>query len=67
VLDEYSEQNLARWTALLHPGDGLVATAEASPWVKEHAGGILPAMPATGPDLQKLLSQVGLAFNPGPA
>ncbi|MCZ6649622.1 MAG: FAD-dependent monooxygenase, partial [Acidobacteria bacterium] len=67
LLEDYSDMNQHRWDALLNPGDGLVATAEADPWVKEHGIGILSCMPATGSDLQRLLRQVGLEFNPGPA
>ena len=67
LLEDYSDRHQRRWDALLNPGGGgLVANASATPWVKEHAEGLLSCMPATGDDLQRLLRQVGLEFNPGP-
>ena len=61
-LEAYGVRQLKVWDTLL--GGGPKPTPQASEWVRQHAAEILPSVPATGPDLARLLSQIGLEYDP---
>lgn len=58
LLQTYDRARRDEWQQLL--GSGVAPKAEADAWVKAHANAILPCVPASGPDLALLLSQLSL-------
>lgn len=62
VLDRYHHERTDEWRALLGLRGALAPKPNADPWLAEVAPRLLPVIPATGPDLRKLLSQLGLAL-----
>jgi len=63
-LADYSERFHAQWLRLLAVGNGFTPTDRAAPWARELCAKILPCIPATGDDLIKLASEIGLEFAP---
>jgi NADPH-dependent dioxygenase len=61
-LSVYDRDVRAGWGKLLElsEGKGIEATADADPWVRDHAARILTCLPATGDDLARLAEQLGL-------
>ena len=59
-MNEYEKERREEWTALLDLENGLRPKEDASAFVRANAGRVLSAAPASGKDLQGLLSQVGL-------
>lgn len=59
-LDAYTAERRAEWESLLNVGGGLRAGSGASEFVKKNAERILSCTPASGRELDALLSQVGL-------
>ncbi len=62
-LRDYDLQRRQIWRGLLGLDTSLAPEPAAAEWVRTHAQGILPTIPATGADLQQLLAQIGLRFN----
>ncbi|MBI2395282.1 MAG: FAD-dependent monooxygenase [Deltaproteobacteria bacterium] len=62
VLDRYHYERTDEWRALLGLRAGLVPKPEADPWVAQMAPRLLACIPATGGDLEKLASQLGLGL-----
>jgi 2-polyprenyl-6-methoxyphenol hydroxylase-like FAD-dependent oxidoreductase len=62
ALVAYDREVRAGWGRLLDlsEGEGVEATADADPWVRERAGRILACLPASGGDLARLAEQLGL-------
>ena len=51
---------LGTWERLLEPGRTVSPRSGADPWVARNAARILACIPASGDELEPLLSQVGL-------
>jgi len=62
LLESYNRTSRNEWQQLLGVAGGLVATAKTNPWVKQYSERILPCIPASGPDLIKLLDQLDLVI-----
>jgi len=63
-LETYGAARTQQWNALLGLNDSLKVTDGADEWVRENALTILTSVPATGDELAKLVSPVGLTFDP---
>lgn len=59
-LDEYNANRLAAWRILLGPGGSLKTDGNADPWVSSISERLLPCMPASGNDLDRLVAQLHL-------
>lgn len=62
LLDAFASGTHQAWQWLL--GGSVRALPSADPWVQQNAARILACMPASGDDLQPLLSQIGLTTEP---
>jgi len=60
ALEQVAAVREREWHKLLGFNVRYDATDRAPAWLREHARRIVPALPASGPDLQQLLSQLGL-------
>jgi len=60
TLDDYQRGREEEWKRLLALDVRFQIAPEAAAQVKEHAAGILPCVPASGGDLDRLLGQIGL-------
>ena len=60
LLQQFGTEMLGTWERLLEPGRTVSPRSGADPWVARNAARILTCMPASGDDLEPLLSQVGL-------
>lgn len=58
LFEAYGRERRSGWQRLL--GGEVEAGPEASDWVRRRAGRILPCLPASGEDLDRLLGQLGL-------
>ncbi|HUF78388.1 MAG TPA: FAD-dependent monooxygenase [Thermoanaerobaculia bacterium] len=58
LLESYGRERHAEWRRLL--GARVEAGPEASDWVRERAGRIVPCLPGLGADLDRLAGQLGL-------
>jgi 2-polyprenyl-6-methoxyphenol hydroxylase-like FAD-dependent oxidoreductase len=65
-LAEYGTRWMSAWRSLMNLDNTLSSAQDADPWVESEAQRILPCLPATGDDLAKLLTQIGLS-QPSPA
>jgi 2-polyprenyl-6-methoxyphenol hydroxylase-like FAD-dependent oxidoreductase len=61
-----SERWHGEWRLLLGLDPAIVATTEASDWVREHAGQLASSIPASGEEFHALLSQLGLRWRGSP-
>ncbi len=62
ALSTYETERRAEWSRLLGADGNLKSQGNAEPWVTANAARILPCLPASGEDLDRLLLQLGLAF-----
>lgn len=62
ALAAYNEERTRDWRRLLGVDGRIEAGATASPWVRKRAARIAPNIPASGPDLESLLEQLGLEY-----
>jgi 2-polyprenyl-6-methoxyphenol hydroxylase-like FAD-dependent oxidoreductase len=62
VLEACDREWQGEWRGLLGLAGGLKPRKEASPWVRERCGRILPCLPASQADLPRLASQLGLGL-----
>jgi len=60
TLEQLGAVREREWHKLLGFNVQFDAVASAPPWLREHARRIVPALPASGPDLHELLTQLGL-------
>ena len=60
LLQEFGTEMLGTWERLLEPGRTVSPRSGADPWVARNAARILACIPASGDELEPLLSQVGL-------
>jgi 2-polyprenyl-6-methoxyphenol hydroxylase-like FAD-dependent oxidoreductase len=60
ALEQLAAMRQREWHKLLGFNVCFDAAASAPAWLREHARRIVPALPASGPDLQRLLLQLGL-------
>ena len=60
LLQEFAAETHDVWEGLLGVGRTARAQPQADPWVRQNAGRILECIPASGDDLQPLLTQIGL-------
>jgi 2-polyprenyl-6-methoxyphenol hydroxylase-like FAD-dependent oxidoreductase len=65
LLETYHHTGRQEWEQLLGLNRQIEAGPEAHPWVRERSARILPCIPASGNDLSRLASQIGLALPPG--
>ncbi|MEW6746108.1 MAG: NAD(P)/FAD-dependent oxidoreductase [Planctomycetota bacterium] len=65
ILASYAAERHAEWHRLLGP-DRVRAVPGANAWVARRAERILPCVPSTGADLEKLLAQIGLELSSQP-
>lgn len=66
ALAEYQVDSRHEWCRLL--GVEPIATTESAiPWTRRQSNRIVPCVPASGDDLDRLLGQIGLVFQPGAA
>lgn len=59
-LDEYGTFWLDEWKFLLGLDGGLAADNAAQPWASGRKGALLPCLPVSRPDIEPLLSSLGL-------
>lgn len=64
ALQDYDAERRREWRALLDPGASVAALPGADPWIAAHRAALLACIPASGPDLDPLLRQVALAYQP---
>ncbi len=57
--EEYNRERLAQWRQLLGLQGGLQPGRDTDPWIAQHFDRLLPCLPASGCDLQRLAQQVG--------
>jgi 2-polyprenyl-6-methoxyphenol hydroxylase-like FAD-dependent oxidoreductase len=57
--EEYNSERLTQWRELLGLEGGLQPGRDTDPWIAEHFARLLPCLPASGYDLQRLAQQVG--------
>lgn len=62
ALADYDRARRVEWTQLLDPQNGLVATSAAKPWIAAIRTRLLPCIPASGDDLRRLATHLGLDF-----
>ncbi len=62
VLAAYGRARSSEWGSLLGLEGALHPTTSIPSWVDHQAKRLLPCLPASGPDLARLLKQVGLEF-----
>jgi 2-polyprenyl-6-methoxyphenol hydroxylase-like FAD-dependent oxidoreductase len=62
TLNAYNQRSLDTWKQLHGQAGALHAGPAADPWVATHAATLLSCLPATGPRLNAMASQLGLAF-----
>jgi 2-polyprenyl-6-methoxyphenol hydroxylase-like FAD-dependent oxidoreductase len=60
LLPEFGTEMLGTWERLLEPARTVSPRAGADPWVARNAARIFACLPASGDELEPLLSQVGL-------
>jgi 2-polyprenyl-6-methoxyphenol hydroxylase-like FAD-dependent oxidoreductase len=60
ALEAYNDERTREWRRLLGVDGRVEAGANASPWVRKRAARIAPNVPASGPDLESLVGQLGL-------
>lgn len=60
MLADYDTERSREWKRLLNVDSAIRTTSSVNEWVGEERKRILPAAPATGADLDRLLAQVGL-------
>jgi len=63
TLEQLAAVREREWHKLLGFNVRYDAAASAPVWLREHARRIVPTLPASGPDLQQLLSQLGLSVH----
>ena len=61
VLEDYRIERLTEWRRLLGLQPRYQPTDQASDWVRERAGRLVECMPASGPHLDQLVTQLGLS------
>ena len=59
LLEQYNGERLAQWRQLLGLEGGLRPGPDTDPWIAQHFDQLLPCLPASGYDLQRLAQQVG--------
>ena len=59
-LVQYGQERLAQWRQLLGVAGGLRASDGTDPWVAPKAPLLLPCLPASGSELERLARQLGL-------
>jgi 2-polyprenyl-6-methoxyphenol hydroxylase-like FAD-dependent oxidoreductase len=64
LLREFATQTHQAWQSLLGGGQLVNALPGADPWVQQNAARMLACVPASGPDLEPLLEQIGLSAAP---
>ncbi|HET7539189.1 MAG TPA: NAD(P)/FAD-dependent oxidoreductase [Polyangiaceae bacterium] len=62
-LEQFAAVREREWQRLLGFDVRVETVGNAPSWLREHALRILPTLPASGPDLHKLSSQLGLSVN----
>jgi 2-polyprenyl-6-methoxyphenol hydroxylase-like FAD-dependent oxidoreductase len=60
-LADYGSDCLDEWRLLLGLEGSVSPVADAAPWVRKHARRLISAIPASGPDLERVLARVGLS------
>jgi hypothetical protein len=60
LLQEFASETHEAWQWLLGAGRQVRALPEAEPWVRQTAARIPACIPASGEDLEPLLTQIGL-------
>jgi 2-polyprenyl-6-methoxyphenol hydroxylase-like FAD-dependent oxidoreductase len=60
TLEEYGEERVREWHKLLGVNVSFELLPNAPPWLSTHARRIVPALPASGPHLTRLLHKLGL-------
>ena len=60
AMESYNRERLSEWRQLLGVEAAFETGSETSAWVKENGASILPCLPASGDDLKRLGSQIGL-------
>lgn len=65
-LEEYGRERREEWKRLLGTEGPVQTDRHADPWVAARADRIVPCLPASGPDLERLLDQLGIAFTGAP-
>ena len=65
ALTDYGERRRAEWGQLLGVSTRLTPDGGADSWIESIGPRLLPALPASGGDLQQLLGQVGLRLEHG--
>ena len=63
TLEQLAAAREREWHKLLGFNVQFDAAASAPAWLRENARRIVPALPASGPDLQQLLLQLGLTVH----
>jgi 2-polyprenyl-6-methoxyphenol hydroxylase-like FAD-dependent oxidoreductase len=63
TLEQLAAVREREWHKLLGFNVRFDAATSAPAWLREHGRRIVPALPASGPDLQRLLLQLGLAVH----
>ena len=66
ALEEYDRAQASEWRFLLGLDGGLEAGTGTDPAFAARRAQLLPSIPASGPDLQRLAAQVGLTAKPSP-
>jgi len=63
ILEQHAAERERQWQKLLGFNVQFDAVSSAPSWLREHARRIVPALPASGTDLQQLLQQLGLTIH----
>jgi 2-polyprenyl-6-methoxyphenol hydroxylase-like FAD-dependent oxidoreductase len=66
TLERFGYQRAVEWRRLFELDGGLAPGAGADPWLAGHAGRLLPALPASGADLEALVGRLGFASPSSP-
>jgi len=62
ALEAYGRQSRAEWQRLFGPSGGLRSDGAVDPWIAARAPALLPCLPATGSDLERLAGQLHLGL-----
>jgi len=60
ALEEFEKERQSEWRKLLGVSPGVQPSTDAPAWARDHAAKILPCVPASGGDMDRLLEQIGL-------
>jgi 2-polyprenyl-6-methoxyphenol hydroxylase-like FAD-dependent oxidoreductase len=63
VLDNYGAEHSREWHKLLGVNVGFDLLPHAPPWLAAHARSLVPALPASGVELEAILERIGLRLS----